>query len=436
MEIAILLLLVLLNGVFAMSETAIVSARKPRLKARADAGDAGAAAALKLLEDPSRMFSTVQIGITLVGVIAGAYGATQIADDLAPVIPDLAPPLAPWADQIAFGLVIAATTYLSLVLGELVPKRMAVAAPEQIAGAAAGPMTLVAGFASPLVFLLKASTEGVLKLLGLGKPTEQGVTDAEIQSLVDEGHSEGVIEPEEREMIAGVLRLGDRNVRSIMTPRREIVWLDPDRSAEEILARIRDSKHSRFPVARGGIDDILGVVQAKELLRFTEQGTFDLDLVGAMHPPLVVPETLPVLRLLETLRAAPVRVALVGDEYGVIQGMVTAADLLEAIAGDVALSPDEAIDTPVLRADGSWLIDGMTPVDELGDILGVRAIVEEGVDTAAGLVIRALERIPTAGDKAERGGLAFEVVDMDGLRVDKLLVRKIVPPEEQIEDDG
>jgi putative hemolysin len=436
MEIAILLLLVLLNGVFAMSETAIVSARKPRLKARADAGDPGAAAALRLLEDPSRMFSTVQIGITLVGVIAGAYGATQIADDLAPVIREYWPAVARWGDEIAFGLVIAATTYLSLVLGELIPKRMAVAAPERIASAVAGPMTLIAGVASPVVFLLKASTEGLLKVLGLGKATGETITDAEIQSLVDEGHSEGVIEPEEREMIAGVLRLGDRTVRSIMTPRPEIVWLDPERSAEDNLDRIRDSRHSRFPVARGGVDNVLGVVQTKDLLCAFGRGTSGFDLEAAMHPALIVPETLPVLRLLETLRAAPVRMALVGDEYGVVQGMVTAADLLEAIAGDVALSPDEAIDRPVQRDDGSWLIDGMTPIDELGGIVGVRVPAEDGVDTAAGLVIRALERIPSAGDKAERGGLHFEVVDMDGLRVDKLLVRKIVPPEDRIPDDG
>jgi putative hemolysin len=436
MEILILLLLVLLNGVFAMSETAIVSARKARLKARADEGDAGAAAALKLLEDPSRMFSTAQIGITLVGVVAGAYGATQIADDLAPAIPKLAPALEPWADEIAFGLVIAATTYLSLVLGELLPKRMAVAAPERIASAVAGPMTLIAGFASPAVFLLKASTEGLMKLLGLGKPSEESVTDAEIVSLVEEGRSAGVIEPEEREMIAGVLRLGDRTVRSIMTPRPEIVWLDPSRNAEENLALIRESRHSRFPVARGGVDHPLGVVQTKDLLIAARKGDGAFDLEAVMHPPLVVPETLPVLRLLETLRAAPVRMALVGDEYGVVQGMVTAADLLEAIAGDVALSPDEAIDVPVRRADGSWLIDGMTPIDELGDILGVRAIEEEGVDTAAGLVIRLLERIPSPGEVAQRGELEFEVVDMDGLRIDKLYVRKLTPPDERIVDDG
>jgi putative hemolysin len=256
------------------------------------------------------------------------------------------------------------------------------------------------------------------------------VTDAEIQSLVDEGHSEGVIEPEEREMIAGVLRLGDRTVRSIMTPRPDIVWLDPDRSQLENMTMIGVSGHSRFPVARGGLDGLLGVAQTKDLLVDAGLGS-PVDLLAAMHPPLVVPESLPVLRLLEALRAGPVRMAFVADEYGVVQGLVTAADLLESIAGDVALSPDEAIDEPVRRADGSWLIDGMTPIDELETLIGARDLERDGSETVAGLVIGLLKRMPATGDRAELGLLQFEVIDMDGRRIDKVMVRKV-----PMEDDG
>lgn len=422
MEIAILVFLVLLNGAFAMSEMAIVSAKKPRLKASADRGHRGAKAALKLLDDPSQLLSTVQIGITLIGVIAGAYGATALADDLAPVITQNVPTLAEWADDIAFGVVIVLTTYLSLVLGELAPKRVALAAPESIASNVAPVMALVARFSAPVVWLLKASTEGVLRVLGLDRVKQDEVTEEEIHSLIDEGHEAGLIEPEEREMIAGVLRLGDRTVRAIMTPRPDIAWLDLNRSDEENLEVIRASGHSRFPVAEGDVDRILGVVQAKQLLTQTGSG---LNLRAVMHAPAIVPDTLSVLRLLEAMRERPVRVALIADEYGAIQGLVTAADLLEAIAGDSALSPDEAINAPVRRDDGSWLIDGMMPIDEFERLVEVLGLAEQSTfETVAGFVISLTGRVPSAGDKAEYGPLSFEVVDLDGRRIDKLIVRR------------
>ncbi|MCX7358467.1 MAG: hemolysin family protein [Alphaproteobacteria bacterium] len=422
MEIAILVFLILLNGVFALSELAIVSAKKPRLKARADAGDKGARAALKLLEDPSRMLSTVQIGITLIGIIAGAYGATDIADDLQPVLAKNFPQVAEWSDDIAFGIVIVITTYLSLVLGELVPKRIAMTAPEAIAGMMAPPMTLLATVSGPFVWLLKSSTDAILTLLGLNRTKPVDVTEEEIHSLIDEGHSAGLIETEERQMITGVMRLGDRTVRAIMTPRPDIVWLDPSRPAEENMARIRDSGHSRFPLAETSVDHVVGVVQAKHLLTRADGIA---DMRAAMHPPVVVPETLSVLRLLDAMRETPVRMVFVADEYGVIQGIVTAADLLESIAGDGALSADEAITPPVQRDDGSWLIDGMTPIDEFERLVSVPGLSEEGsFDTVAGLVIHLTEKIPEAGDTAERYPLRFEIVDVDGRRIDKVIVKK------------
>lgn len=422
MELAILIFLVLLNGVFALSELAIVSAKKPRLKASADRGDKGAKAALKLLDDPSRMLSTVQIGITLIGIIAGAYGATALADDLAPVIVANFPTLSEWADDIAFGIVIVLTTYLSLVLGELVPKRIAMTAPEAIAGLMAPFMAILATASGPLVWLLKASTDGLLRLLGLHRTKQSDVTEEEIHSLIEEGHTAGLIEPEERLMIAGVMRLGDRTVRAIMTPRPDIVWLDPSRPIEENLVRIRDSGHSRFPLAEGSVDHVLGVVQTKEMLTLIGEG---IDLRAAMHEPVIVPESLSVLRLLDSMRGNPVRMVFVADEYGMIQGLVTAADLLEAIAGDGALSADEAIAAPVRREDGSWLVDGMMPIDEFERLVQTPGLSAEGqFDTVAGLVISLTQKLPAVGELAERWPLSFEIVDLDGRRIDKVIVRR------------
>ena len=405
-----------------MSELAIVSAKKPRLKARADAGDKGARAAVKLIEDPSRMLSTVQIGITLIGIIAGAYGATAIADDLQPVIASNFPPVAEWSADIAFGIVIAITTYLSLVLGELVPKRIALTAPEAIAGAMAPPMALLATFSAPVVWALKSSTDTLLTVLGLNRTKQIDVTEEEIHSLIEEGHTAGLIETEERQMITGVMRLGDRTVRAIMTPRPDIVWLDPDRTPEENLARVRESGHSRFPVAAGSVDQVIGLIQTKEMVARPEALN---DLRAAMHPPVVVPEALSVLRLLDAMRDNPVRMVFVADEYGVIQGLVTAADLLEAIAGDGALSADEANAQPVLREDGSWIVDGMMPIDEFERLVSVVGLADEGsFDTVAGLVIHLTQKLPQVGDTAERYPLKFEIVDIDGRRIDKVIVRK------------
>jgi putative hemolysin len=431
MDFLFLVLLILLNGVFALAEMAIVSARKPRLKAMADRGNLGAKTALRLLDDPSQLLSTVQIGITAIGVIAGAYGATALSDDFAPVVADLLPSLERYAPAIAFSTVIVLTTFLSLVLGELIPKRIALSAPEPLAALMAPVMAFIETIASPVVWLLRTITEGLVRLLGLHRTRQEDVTEEELQSLIEEGEKAGVIEEEEREMIEGVMRLGDRSVKAIMTPRTEMVWLDPSMPRDDILREIKDSGHSRFPVGAGDADDIIGVVQAKDLLAHLA-ATGNIDLKAVMHPPVFVPETMPVLKLLESMRGKSVRMVMVSDEYGAVLGIVTAADLLESIAGESALGEDEGLTPPVLRDDGSWLVDGMTPVDEFEQLVGVRGLDEdEGYSTVAGLVMHLMRAVPNEGDKAERPPLTFEVLDMDGRRIDKVLVRKLEP----VDDD-
>lgn len=426
MELLILLGLIVLNGVFAMSELAVVSSKKARLKAAADRGNGGAAAALKLQEDPSRFLSTVQIGITLVGVVAGAYGATALAGDLAPLIANAAPALAENADEIAFGVVIAMTTYLSIVVGELAPKRLALVAPEAIAGVVAAPMSLLAKFAYPVVWLLRASTDGLLKLLGLGGIKSEQVTEEEIHAILDEGATSGAIDDNERVMIRGVMRLADRSVRDIMTPRPEVVWIDGDDSPEDALREMAQSGHSRFPLARGDLEHVIGVVQAKDLLARKAEG-LPLDLPGVARTATFVPETLSVMKLLDAIQGGGARMALVVDEHGVVQGIVTAADLLGAIAGAGAFSPEDALSPPTQREDGSWLIDGFTSVDDLEHSLAASGLrsPDGAYSTAAGLVMHLLQKLPELGDVTTVGKWRFEVVDMDGRRIDKVLVKLV-----------
>jgi putative hemolysin len=427
MELLILVLLILLNGVFALSEMAIVSSRKPRLKAMADRGNGGAKTALRLLDDPSKLLSTVQIGITAIGVIAGAYSATALSDDLTPIVASWHTLLAPHAELIAFSVVIVFTTFLSLVLGELIPKRIALAAPEPMAAAMAPVMALIETTASPLVWLLRFVTEGFIRLLGLHRTRQEDVTEEELQSLIVEGERAGVIEEEERDMIQSVMRLGDRSVKAIMTPRTEVIWLDPDTAREELLKEITDSGHSRFPVADGDADQIIGVVQTKELFAYLAR-TGTIDLKAVMHPPVFVPETMPVLKLLEAMRGNPVRMVIVSDEYGGVLGLVTAADLLESIAGDAALSEDEGLSPPVRRDDGSWLVDGMTPLMSSKSWSACPISTRTKASRLSrGLVMHLLRTLPKEGDKAERPPLFFEVIDMDGRRIDKVLVRKEEP---------
>jgi putative hemolysin len=431
MDFLVLVLLIFVNGVLALSEMAIVSARKPRLKAMADKGSRGARTALRLLEDPSKLLSTAQVGITAVSVLSGAYGATSLMDEVEPWVAAamFTPGLKPYAPAVTFGLLIVMVTALSLMFGELIPKRIALAAPEPLAALMAPVVALIETVASPLVWLLRTITDGFVKLLHIDRK-RQDVTEEELQSLIDEGAEAGVIEEEEREMIESVMRLGDRSVKAIMTPRTEMVWLDPEESQADVLIEIMESGHSRFPVGEGDADHIVGIVQTKEMLAHLAK-TGKLDLKAVMHAPQFVPETMPVLNLLESMRGNPVRMVMISDEYGAVLGLVTAADLLEAIAGDAALSEDEAIAQPVERADGSWLIDGMMPIDEFQEDLDVRGLDdEEGFSTVAGYVMHLLRTVPKEGDRVERWPLAFEVVDMDGRRVDKVIVRRMAEPED------
>lgn len=431
MDLLILLALIALNGVFALSELAIVSSRRTRLQMRAEKGDRGAKVALKLQEDPSSFLSTVQVGITLIGIIAGAYGATALAEDVEPYITGWFPALAKHAGLIAFSVVIALTTYLSIVIGELVPKRIAITAPEGFACIIAPPMALLAKVMFPVVYVLRASTNLILGLFGLSKVNAELMTEEEIESVIEEGAASGAIDADERDMIRSVMRLADRDVRSIMTSRKDVVWLDLDDSPEELLQKIAGSGHSRFPVARDDLEHVISVVQTKDLLALSE-GKRLPDFETAGHAPLFVPDTMTVLNLLEKMQASAVQMALVSDELGHIEGIVTAADVLGAIAGDVAFSAGDGLARAQQREDGSWLLDGRMAIEDAEIALRSDLTQEEDppYTTVAGLVIHDLQRTPELGDVAISSGWRFEVIDMDGRRIDKLLVARLPPKDE------
>lgn len=426
MEIFILLLLTLFNGVLAMSEAAFISSRKAKLQQRADDGNVGAKAALELLASPSRLLSTVQVGITLIGIVAGAYGGTTLAGSLAPGIARI-PALAPYAQEIAFTIVVLLITYLQLVIGELVPKRLALRSPERIAALMAFPMQVLSTVAKPLVWLLTVSTDWVLRLFGQRGSHEPPVTDEEIQVLMDEGTRAGVFEEAEQETVRSILSLGDRQVDSLMTPRPDIVWLDLEDPIEETRRKILESPHGRFPVAEGSLDKVIGVVRARDLVvkpNFTVE-----DLRSLAQPPLFVPATLTAWQLLEMFKQKRTHMALVVDEYGGLQGVVTLHDILEAIVGDLP-SNEEAEDEPwiVRRDDGSYLLDGALPIEEFKELFDIEELPEEErYRTVGGLVLAELGRIPSAGESFTFENLKIEVVDMDGNRIDKVLVTQVQP---------
>lgn len=423
LEIVFIVLLVLLNGVFSMSEMAIVSARKVRLQQLANQGNIEARRALELADSPNQFFSTVQIGITLIGTLAGAFGGATLAEKLAVQL-KLIPFLAVNADAIALFVVVLLITYLSLVLGELVPKRLALNNPERIAIGVAAPMRFLARFAAPAVHLLSASTDLVLRILGIGPTTEPEVTEEEIKILIEQGTEAGTFEEAEQEMLNRVFRLGDRRVSALMTPRPDMVWLDLDDSAETNRRVITESAHSRFPVCQGELDNVLGILQVNELLAQCLSGK-PLDLTASLRRPLYVPESTPGLKILELFKQSGTHIAIVVDEYGVIQGLVTLNDILEEIVGDIP-SIDE-IDEPqvVQREDGSWLLDGMLSVDEFFELFEIEELPKDqrgNYHTMGGFVVNHLGRIPMAADHFEWRNMRFEVMDMDGNRVDKVLV--------------
>ncbi|QJE73987.1 HlyC/CorC family transporter [Aerophototrophica crusticola] len=429
LEIAAVLLLILLNGFFAMSELAVVSARKLRLQQLAEEGRSGARIALVLQEEPSRFLSSVQIGITLIGIINGAVGGATLADRLGTVL-DSYPLLAGYGRTVAVVLVVFAITYLSLIAGELVPKRIALNSAERIAVFAAPIMNGLSRATSPFVWLLGASTEAMLRLLRVPEKSEHVITEEEVKNMIAEGTASGVFEPEEKRMIEGVMRLADRTVRSVMTPRLEVKWLDVDDEPAAIKQDIRESGHSRLPVCRGEFDDVLGIVHTKDLLN-SLLGDQPFDLRHAIKDALVVHDGTEVMRLLELFKQSGEQMAVVVDEYGTVEGIVTLTDVLEAIAGELPESGDDADSDLVRRADGSFLIDGMLAVEEVEAHLGLKSLRDEdsGYHTLAGFLLFKFGRIPTAGEVVEHDGYRFEVVDMDGRRIDKVLV-SIVPDAE------
>ncbi len=423
-ELVITILLIIVNGVFAMSETAFVSARKVRLQQRANEGNAKAAAALEMVNAPNRLLSTVQLGITLIGIVAGAFGGATISEGLAVYLRAI-PWLRPYSDAIALTIVVVVITYLSLVIGELVPKRIALNNPERIAMSMVKPMRVLAAIASPFIHLLSLSTEGILRLIGLRPSGEPPITEEEINVLIEEGTQIGTFEAAEQDMVEQIFRLGDRRVNALMTHRPDIVWLEANDTPQEISHKIRKSTYSRFPVCDGSLDNVLGMVHVKDLLLQCLAGQA-LDLKAALHEPLYVIESTTTLKVLELFKQTGQQAALVIQEYGDIEGLITLNDILEAIVGDISSDDDLDQAQVVQREDGSWLLDGMLPIEELKDILHIRALPEEengDYNTLAGFVLMQLGRIPKTSDHFEWGSYRFEVVDMDGRRIDKMLVQ-------------
>ncbi|MEQ6291808.1 hemolysin family protein [Vogesella sp. GCM10023246] len=429
MDVLILVVLFLLNGIFAMTEIAIVSSRKVRLQQWADEGNRGAAAALRLAEEPTRFLSTIQIGITLIGILSGAFGEAAIADRLQAYLLTV-PLLAELARPIALGVTVIGITYFSLIIGELVPKRVGMQNPELLASILARPMLQLARFTSPLVRLLSLSTEAVLRLLGVKKNTDPSITEEEIKVLMEQGAEEGIFERAEQELVENIFSLDEKKVVAIMTPRKDIVVLDVEDPIEENLRIVRGSVFTRYPVVRGGFENVLGFVQAKDLLhRLLEDKSVTLE--GLTHPPLYVPEAISPMQLLEQFKRTRNHTALVVDEYGEIEGLVSINDVLEAIVGDLPTDISDSDQEIVQRDDGSWLVDGMMALDDFKEHFDLDSIEgEESGDfqTLGGFVMFMLGKVPAAADKVEWHGFVFEVVDMDRTRVDKVLV--IAPPAE------
>ncbi len=423
-EIIIILVLILLNGIFSMSEAAVIASRKARLQQQAEKGRRGAQVALELAESPNRFLSTVQIGITLIGILTGVFGGATVAQVIAGQIRLHLPLLARYADAIAFSLIVALTTYFSLILGELVPKRLALRSPEAIALLVARPMRLLSIIAGPVVSFLGASTDFVLWIFRIRPLEGPPVTQEEIQTMIQQGVEAGVFVESEGSMVEGVFRLGDRRVSTLMTPRHEIVWLDVHWNADEAMQRIITCEQSRYPICDDDLDHVLGVVHAKDLLvQMFEHQPFDLRAV--MAEPLFVPDSMLASKVLEQFREHSREMALVIGEYGGLQGLVTLQDILEEIVGD---SEEEA---PVERADGSWLFDGRTPADEFKETLEIDDDLpgETNFETLGGFVMAQLGRIPAAAEWFEWDKFRFEVMDMDGNRVDKVLVSIATPDE-------
>jgi len=425
-DILLVLLLIILNGFFTLSEMALVSARRARLKLKAEEGDARASRALDLTESPNRFLSTVQIGATLISILIGAFGEVTLADRLAVYLEGI-PSVAHYSSSLSLAVIVLGTTYLTLVLGELVPKRMGLNSPERIASIVAGPMSTLSSLASPIVRVLSGSTNLVLKVLRVKPPKEPPVTAEEIKILIDQGTRAGVFEEEEQDLVEGVFRLGDRRAISLMIPRADVVWLDINDPPDEILHKVEEIDYLLYPVIDGSVDRILGMVRAGDLLSCTVRKA-SFDLRSRLLEPVFLPESMPALKILELFKESGSHAALVVDEYGSILGMVTLRDILEEIVGDLPYIHKPQEPDIAKRQDGSWLVDGAISVDEFKDVFNIKKLPEEDsgyYQTIGGFVMMCLGRIPSAGDSFEWDNFSFEVVDIDDRRVDKLIVKPL-----------
>ena len=427
LQIAVVFLLILLNGFFAMAEMAVVSSRRARLQHAAEVGRAGALVALELKRDPGRFLSTVQIGITVIGVLAGVFGGATLADTLAEYLATLPGWTGRHATSASFAIVVILISYFTLILGELVPKRIALGRPEIIAARLSRLLAVLSRLTTPAVRVLSASSNLVLKLLPLRPGEPPPVTEQEITLMLREGTAAGYFQAAETAMVQMVFRLGDRRVSAVMTPRTQVEWLDLTDSEEENRRKIRDSAYSRFPVVDGGPQQVLGIVQVKDVLTEALSGR-PFELRHLVKPPLYLPNTVTALRALEIFKKSGAPMALVVDEYGDFEGVVTLHDILQSLVGDIADPTDTGNQAVVRRDDGSWLVDGMVTVDEVKDLTGLAHLPgDESGDfqTLGGFMMARINRVPTVGDRIMMQGFRFEVVDMDGRRVHRVL---IIPP--------
>ena len=427
LEIVIILILLIANGIFSGTEMAVVSARRGRLQQSAEQGDAGAAIALRLKENPNRFLSTVQIGITLIGTLTGVFGGASLTDHLTLLIAPL-PTVGPYAETIALTTVVAVITYLSLVIGELVPKRLALQSAEQFASIMARPMAFIEAMTRPIIMLLTWSTNLLLVMLGRGNIPEEKVTEEDIRQLVNEGTEGGAVEPQEQALIESVFDFGDRTVRNIMTPRVDVYDLNADVELGVVLDDLLASGFSRFPVYEESTDHIVGIAHVRDLLLLYRSEGVKAKVRAAMAQPFFIPENSRAVSLLTIFRKSQRHLAIVVSELGGVEGIVTLEDVLEEIVGEIADEYDEAESQAIVRReDGSFLIDGMLPIDRAKDQLGVTALPDEDLyrfDTLAGFVLSRLGQIPRPGDAVVWGGWRFEVMDMDKLRIDKVLVSR------------
>lgn len=428
LEIILILLLVLANGVFSMAEMAVVSSRKARLRKRKEEGDRGAGIALALAEQPNEFLSTVQIGITMIGTLAGAFGGATIAAAFSIYLKQF-PQVAAYSDSISITIVVLVISYLSLILGELVPKTVALGNPEGIASATAPAMQWLSRVGSPAVRFLTLSTKVVMKLLPTQKAGEAPVTEEEIKVLIAQGTEHGTFEEAEQEMVAGVFRLGDRRVAELMRPRKKVTWLDVEDDWSVNEQKVAGSIYSRFLVAEGDLDRLLGVVHVKDLFIAARSGTV-VNLRALARRPKFVPETSPALDTLEMFQDSGDQLAVVIDEHGTVQGIVTLTDLIQAVVGTLRFPGEEARPQAIQREDGSWLVDGSLPIADLLEAMDLREVPgrEDGFTTVGGLVLAHLHRIPSPGEHFTVDSWRFEVVDMDGNRVDKILISKVEAP--------